>query len=361
MIQEISEYEYLGNGLDKMNSNMAELNVRIDQLFSQKEQWSKATSIVNSIVYDLNNLSNTVHANSGFWRQSTNLIYNTQVYWAEPIMIVYGQTFTYAANYLEIEDWLNQYFPIEDFDDNQILRCDFLCKNYDDKIVANSQLPTFDPFKAEAKALEYATTTRKVFDFLGFKNQLNAIISLINFLLYKNNNQEFVIDSIKNLDHYSSFVLYDENFDRFYSHKLSSSFNQIDLKFFDSYITQYNTVYALYEATDLSVIPTSALNFFELKDVSITNSGHFFYKKLYNQWSYYPYKTIDFCANDLCSDCFDVLDLNKLYPEKRQYCFQGVSYILSEVCDPESPVEPYGESLSFMEAEPYDTLSNLIS
>jgi hypothetical protein len=364
MINNISEYEYLGNGLYKINSNMQELNIRLDNLFLDKEKWNSLIPIMNSLSSKLQNLHTTISTNSANWKSAASLVYGTEGYWEEPIMIVYNKTFNYAANYLEIENWLNENFIVTDFATSQIIRCEFLCKTYNDEMLKGYRLKDFDPYNTEALAVQYNTTAKKVYSYLGLVNQLNSIISLLNFFLRKNGKTSLVIDSIKDLTSYSNYISYNRIDDTFNSTELST-FREADLRAFHSYIYQYQLVYTIYlKYADLKTIPEEILKKFDLKDIAINNGGNFFYKIINNRWTYYPYTHLEFCNNTICSDCYDTINLNELYNDKR-YCFVGAKYILTEC----PSTIPYGETLSFSnpiivdipEDEEYDVLSNLLS
>jgi hypothetical protein len=364
MIKSISDYEYLGNGLYKINSNMNELNIRLDNLFLEKEKWNSVLTIMSSLSSDLTNLYTTINTSSANWRNASSLVYATKGYWQEPIMIVYNKTFNCAANYLEIENWLNENFDPQGFAPEQILRCDFLCKNYNDEMLKGYRLAEFDPYTVEGLALNYNTTVKEVYSFLGLENQLNAILALINFFLKKNNKTSFIIDSIKDITNYENYVSYNRISNIFYSNILDT-FREADLRAFVSYVYQYQIVYKTYEKyKELANIPKEVLKKFELKDISVTNGGNFYYKIINGRWTYYPYTHIEFCNNTICSDCYDPVNLNELYADKH-YCFVGTKYILTECLS----AVPYGESLSFSapilvdipEEEGYDMLSNLLS
>jgi hypothetical protein len=312
MIQEISEYKYLGNGLAQINSNMNEFNVRIDLLYSDISKWNSLLKF-NEIASKLSDLSTFLNSYSANWKNSSDLVYNLQGYWEEPVQIAFYKTFNYVANFVEIETWLNDYFPATDFSPTQILRCDFLCKNYSDEMLEGARILNYDSSKLEEIALKYTTTVKKVYRFLGIKNQLNAIISLINFLLKKYNYTNFYVDKIKDLSSYSTFVEFDKSTNIFSSTQLAN-FSEIDLAYFDSYITQYNNLYNIYKSKyiELEVIPPEEIILFDLKDVAVTSGGAFFYKIINNSWTYHPYSNIEFCPRNICSDCYNSLDLNAI-------------------------------------------------
>lgn len=363
MIEEISDYEYLGNGFLKINSNMHQFNVRIDNLYSNIEKFTTLPGL-NIFSNRFNEISTILQSFSANWKTASNLVYNLQGYWEEPIQIAFHRTFNYAANFLEVETWLNENFPTSDFSKTQIIRCDYLCKNYSDEMLEGFQLTNYDPIKAEAQATIYGTTSKKVYRFLGIKNQLNAIIFLINALLKKYNNTGFLIDKIKDLTVYSSFVSFNKSLNLFSSEELVN-FNNTDLVYFDSYVTQYNNLYKIYASQyiDLEIIPQDALVFFDFRDVTITSGGAFFFKNINNYWTYYPYTNIEFCPKNVCNDCYDDVEVNYVYRD-RGYCVSGPKYILTE-CG-EIPYASIGSMSIFYEQQLMDDpiieqLSDLLS
>jgi hypothetical protein len=360
MIDPITEYQYLGNGMELFNSNMHLFNIRVDNLYSDKEKWNSLYHTINSISADIVQFQSHVMSISSTWNGSSDLVYNTEGYWEEPIMLVYQKTSNYAANYLEIENWLNLNFPANEFSPTQIIRCDFLCKNYSDEIMEGYRLTTFDPYTVDNVAKTYDTTAQNIYTYLGLVNQLNAIISIINIFLKKNNKKDMIIDKIKDLSLFNSYVTYDRPQQKFQS-TILDTFNDSDLKSFHSYLYQYNLVYGVYlKYISIADIPAENLLVFDLRDVTISNGGNFFYKNINGRWTYYPYTHIEFCASGRCGDCYSYVDVNTLYVD-RNYCFAGTKYLLYEC--------PYGvieaasmESALIVEApDGYDSISNLLS
>ena len=100
MITPISEYEYLGNSLGKINANMSELNVRLDILYSDKEQWNSIATTFTTLSTEFLNFITSVQTTSSDWKQASDLVYNAQGYWEEPLSLVYKNTFNSIANYV---------------------------------------------------------------------------------------------------------------------------------------------------------------------------------------------------------------------------------------------------------------------
>lgn len=361
MIKYISRFEYLGNGLNKFNSNMKEFNIRIDNLYNSLDKWKKFKEF-SDFSEKFQNLRTTMQTYSANWKNSSDLVYNLQGYWEEPIQIAFDRTFNYVANFVEVETWLNENFTASVFSPSQILRCDYLCKNYSGEMLEGYRLSNYNSKKTEEIAALYKTTSKKIYRFLGLKNQLNAIISLINLLLRKYNNTTYVVDTIRDLTTYSTLVTFNKSQNIFSSVELDN-FSNTDLAYFDSYVTQYNSLYKIYtlKYIELEVIPVESLIYFDLRDVAITSGGALFFKNINNSWKYHPYTNIEFCPRNTCSDCYDNLDLNSIY-ENREYCDSSPKYILTECGES----LPYSGSLSFSSAtiitnEELEQLSDLLS
>jgi hypothetical protein len=357
MIKLISDYEYLGNGLVKINSNMNEFNVRVDLLYNNIENWESLNNF-NFLKNKFDQLYTVLTSFSADWKSTADLVYNVKGYWEQPILIAFHRTFNFVANFVEIETWLNENFPTREFSPTQIIRCDFLCKNYNDESLDGFRLVNYDPIKAEEKASFYGTTSKKVYRFLGIKNQLNSIIFLINALLRKYNNTSYIINRIQDLSVYSSFIGYNKSLNTFFSEELKD-FSPTDLAYFQTYITQYNNVYKIYQRDyiQLESIPADDLLIFDLRDVAITSGGSFFFKNIKDYWTYYPYTNIEFCPKNVCSDCYDEIDINNLY-KNREYCNGIPKYILTECGETIPYTPPYTGPLNVNDAKILDLSDN---
>lgn len=344
MIRQLSEFEYLGNSLLTFNSNMQELNVRYDVLFSDKEKWNMMTDIFQSLSANISNITTKVQNSSGNWKTATNLLYNLQTYWEKPIEVAYSSSFNMVANFLEIENWLNQNFSPTNFSPTQILRVDFLCKNYNNQIIEGTRINSYDQTVLESLASQYNTTRKDIYKFLSYKNQITSIISIVNSYLLKNDNKDLLISDWTNwtdIDDLIPLVAYDTSNNRFYSPDILSKFNETDLGFLFSYLLQYQIIKPKFqELIDLHIdqIPALVINQFSLKNIQVSTAGAFFYKIVNGRWTFFPNDKFN-CINDICSDCYDVLDINSLYTHLPP-CTYSFRYIL-EYCSDIS--EPYGE------------------
>lgn len=370
MIQQISQFEYLGNSLEKFNSNMNELNVRMDRLYSDTNKWNSLGDTFNSVFGDLNNFCTFVNENSGYWKQSSDLVYNVKGYWEEPIQIVYKNTFSCVANMLEIETWLNDNFPSGNFSPTQIIRCDYLCNNYAADGLDGTVLKKYDAIVMEKLAANYSVTVREVFDFLSYKNQLESLIVAFNSIFRKYGKTSLIVTGIDAITSIVNLVTYNVGYDIFESSELKD-FSVTDLKLFHSYAYQYNIIiekYNLYTRRNFQDIPNNVLVQFEPKNVDIYTGGRFFFKIRNGRWSYHDYTSIEFCSDRLCNDCYDALPINDLYKEKD--CPQRFKYLLTEceffdpVTDPAIPyINPYVEPtiLSLPVEEGYNIIDHLFS
>lgn len=342
---------------------MNEFNIRLDNLYNNLENWKRFGDFL-SFYEKFQSLGTTLQSYSANWKATSDLVYNIQGYWEEPIEIAFNRTFNYAGNFVEVETWINENFPASNFSPSQILRCDFLCKNYSGEMLEGYRLSNFNSQKTEEISAVYKTTSKKIYRFLGLRNQLNAIISLINFLLRKYNNSGYVVDTIKDLTTYSTLVVFNKSLNTFSSTELTN-FSNTDLAYFDSYVSQYNKLYSIYLSryADLEVIPIESLVYFDLRDVAVTSGDAFFFKNINNTWKYHPYTNIEFCPRTTCSDCYEPLDVNTIY-KNREYCSSSPKYILTECGE----VLPYGGTLSIsspkivqMNSSTIEQLSDLLS
>lgn len=366
MITPISEYEYLGNSLQTINSNMNELNIRVDNLFLEKEKWNELANTFTTLSAELNSFVTTVQTNSGNWKSSTDLVYNTRAYWEEPVQICYHKTFTTIANYLEIETWLNENFPSESFSPSQIMRCDFLCKNYNNDSLEGSRISSYgDGPTLEKLANLYGTNVNYIFRYLDVRNQMQSLLQVFNFLFRKYNKTSLILKDVSQIANVTNFVTFNRNTDSFQS-SILDNFSQSDLKYFDSYVYQYkivNVPYNVFVEGEFLLIPEYILSQFSPKNIYVSTGGRFFYKIINNKWTYYPYSNIEFCVNESCNDCYDKLDVNLLY-KNRPPCIYNTKYILTECETPEPPygsIVPVVELLSINDSESIEIISNLIS
>lgn len=364
MIQQISQYEYLGNSLYKFNSNMNELNVRMDRLYSDSNKWNSMASTFFNLFGTLNSLSNFVESNSANWKRASDLVYNLRGYWEEPIQIVYKNTFNCVANMPEIETWLNDNFPSSNFSPTQILRCDYLCKNYSAEGLEGDRIKEYNPQLQELLASNYSVSVNEVYDFLSYKNILESLIVVFNSLFRKYGKNSLNITGIDAMTAVVNYVYYNANNDLFETSELAN-FSQTDLKIFHSYVYQYETViqkYNLYVQRNFLNIPNSVLVQFEPRNVSNYTGGRFFFKIRNGRWSYHDYTSIEYCASSNCSDCYDILPINELYPSEKD-CPQRFKYLLTE-CEFTPPyVNPYVEPmmLNMPVGEDYNILDHLFS
>lgn len=333
MIKNIPEYDYIGNSLETINSNWQELNIRLDKLYSDVPKWNDFVTTFENISSKIQSTKNTVENTSADWKYSSDIVFNMQGYWEEPVMICYEKVFNCIANYLEIQTWLNEKFPANTFPVNQNIICEYACTNYAVESIEGTFTPQYDEKLLNSLALNYSTTTKNVFMFLGFENQMNSIVNNLNFFLKKYNRKDILIEKYSDIIVYNflNFVKYDKNSDSFISDELKN-FNQTDLIFFHSYMKQYEIIYSNYSKYAFGiegVIPRNILNQFVPLNLNINNAGQFLFKNINNQWVYREYTGLNFCSLNVCGDCYDYINPNTLYKDKE--CFR-YKYILTE-CD----------------------------
>lgn len=362
MISQIKEYDYLGNGLEKFNSNWKELNIRLDSLYSQTPVWNSFYTLFSNLSSQLQQSKTLVESSSADWKSVSNVVFNMQGYWEEPVMIAYKKIFNCVANWLEIQTWLNENFPASSFPENQNIICEYMCTNY----VVESIQGTFTPqYKADflnSLAASYGVSVKNVFNFLGLENQMNSLKNSLNFLLNKYNLTDLIVENFSDVQTFgfSNFIKFDKNINEFVSEDLIG-FNQTDLIFFHSYLKQYDIVYPNYTKYGngiIDVIPRNILNQFVPLNLEVNNAGQFYFENVDGQWTYREYTGLNFCALNVCGDCYDYIDPNSLYKEKDCFRFK---YLLTE-CEFYDPYADYNvEALSLGSVEEITILDQLIA
>lgn len=358
MIQNIPEYEYLGNSLKKINSNWKELNIRLDNLFSEAK--AKHNAIANTFLTlssDLAGFLSITSSTSANWKAAADLVYNAQGHWEQPVSIIYQNTFNGVANYLEIENWLNTNFPASEFAPNQLLKCEYMCKNYSADSLKNRRIQEYEPEVLETLAAQYSATTNEIFYYLGLKNQYEILFLFINNLLKKYSKNDLIAEELADLDNFDTLVTYDSNTDNFVSNEFSN-FSQTDLVYLHSYIYQKNIIKVQYDEftqRNFQDIPIDIINQFQPENLECIVSGRFFFKNINGEWNYFFYNGIDFCVKDTCSDCYSIIDLDFNLRECNPY-----KYVLEE-CDFFSPYDDDVSDVTVQSLEEPDIISDLFS
>lgn len=362
MIQEIFSYDYLGNGLEKINSNWQELNIRLDNLYSTSKKLNDFSNFFSTVSSQLNSTKNIVQNLSSNWKNSSNIVFNMRGYWQEPVMIAYKKVFNCISNWLEMQTWLNENFPASNFPTGQAIICEYTCTNYAVEIFNGTFSEKYNENFLNSLAAAYSVTTKKVFYFLGFENQMNVLKNAFNFLLTKYNKKDLILESFSDVNTFGfhNFIKFDKNSDEFVSEELKE-FSQTDLIFFHSYLKQFDIIYPNYEKYSrgiVDVIPRDVLNRFVPLNLEINNAGQFYFENINGQWTYREYTGLNFCALNVCGDCYDYIDPNSLYKEKECYRFK---YLLTE-CEFYDPYTEYSvEALALNTAEQITMLDYLLS
>lgn len=322
--------ENLGNSLYKMNDLFHLYNVRYDILMSNKENWNSLANTYGNISGGLEDMRTLVSSTSASWKEASDLVYNVQGFWEEPIFIMYKDTFNMVGNWLEIQSWLNENFDPSTFSPTQVIRCGFTCKNFNADSLEGTKLIEVSQDILEGLASAYGVTFKDIINYINYKNQLDAILSILNSILNRSGNSQYTITDISTVTAINQFIQFNKNTDSFES---STLLNVTP--------TNYNTLHALlYQLLVLKVklvplinkgiedIPKNVLNKFYSKNLLVVTSGEFFFKIRNGQWSYHPYTNIEFCSENVCGDCYDVININDLYKNKQ--CLEIVKYVLTE-------------------------------
>jgi len=331
MINYLSEYEYLGNSLYKFNANMHELNIRFDNLYSESVKWNSFFTTMERLSANLESFITTVPQVSSTWKTSANLVYNLQGFWEEPIMIVFKDTFNMVGNFFEIKNWLTNNFPCSNFPVNQLIRCDFLCKNYNPNKFQQYIFEKENTTVVESLAKTYQVRISDVYKYLSYLNQLESIKNALNSLYIKNDLRTNIIQDWEDIRTLTSHVSYD-----FINHKFKStelpSFSHVDLEYFYSYIKQFvdiDSKMALLIDKGISDLPDNVLVQFKNKNVEVYTGNSFFFKNINSEWMLYPYNGSEFCAANNCGDCYDLLNIHELYDYSKD-CIDSFEYVLTE-------------------------------
>lgn len=339
MIQNIPVYDYLGNGLEKFNSNWKQLNIRLDRLYSDVPLWNSFFTQFSTLSSQLQQTKTITQTNSANWKSVSNVVFNMQGYWEEPILIAYKKIFNCISNWLEMQTWLNENFPTSNFPQNQSIICEYMCTNYVVESLQGTFTPKYNSQYLDSIATAYSVTTNNVFSFLGFENQMNALKNSFNFLLKKYNLTDLLLEQYSDVItfNFTNFIKFDKSTGKFVSEDLTG-FNQTDLIFFHSYIKQFNTVYPNYIKYGngiIDIIPRNILNQFVPLNLEVIGAGQFYFENVDGVWQYREYTGLNFCALNVCGDCYDYIDPNTLYKEKDCYRFK---YLLTE-CEYYNPYE----------------------
>ena len=326
-IQEIDEYQALGNSLNVINDNFANIDTRLciyDSRQSSLEDMFTSLQASSAMFADFYNQATTLSA--GF-RDMSDIVYNIQGYWHNTATIVYQNTFSVMANYVEILEWLNTHFT--DFSDNQLVRVQYLVKSYDDIILNGQALDNITISTLNSLATSYKLKTADIQRYIVLDNHIQSIISLISNILTKS----FIKTKIKTTDDVDALV------GSFSIHKNVISSPLLKDLSYDKTLTiwslleQYEMLIVEYKSLQtlgISNVPSSVLSKFNTKSVSETFIGSFCYRWSNSIWSYSPSCANEICVQDVCTDCYDILDPNKLYHKTE--CPAFPRYILYK-CD----------------------------
>lgn len=326
----LSKYEYLGNSLVKINENFNEMNVRVDNLYSEKQKWDGFFTLIQSISSNIQHFVNTIPGLTGNWKETSDLVYNVKGFWEEPILVVYPKTFNMVGNYLEVQTFLNENFSCDNFSPTQLLKCDFLCKNYNpDKFQLTPYIGEKRP-TLEAYAKQYSVTIEEVYSYLSYLNQIKSVTNVLNSLFLKVSQRDLVVADWRDVQQYENYVSYDYTKNEFFSTEVDME--QYDLKFFYSYIVQYKSIYTKlnnYISKKIDTIPQFILDQFTNRSIEVFIGGTFYFKNINNSWELFPYYGNEYCAGSYCFDCYSSINVNDLYNYEKP-CYNSFEYLLDE-------------------------------
>ena len=310
---------------------MHELNIRFDRLYEDSTKWNSLFNTLNSMSSNLAGFVTDIPAVSSTWKTTADLVYNVQGFWEEPILVVFHKTFNMVGNFLEVRNWLNTNFDVSEFSPTQLIRCDFLCKNYTPEKFKQYPVLKENRLALEVYAKTYNVKINEVYTYLSHLNQLNSIKNILNSILVRNSRKDLYISSWDELSNYTTYVGYNYRTHVFTSTEFTN-FSETDLQYFYSYMIQYKVLQEkmnLLLSKNIDDIPEFILNQFTNKNLEVYNGGSFFFRNNGESWDLYPYIGTEFCTSGNCSDCYDIIDVNKLYTGEKP-CFNSFEYELEE-------------------------------
>ncbi len=325
-MDDISVYDAIGNSLDDINQRFQKFDIRLS-LYDQQQAGLEAffTSVQqNSAAF--NNFYTQVSENSAFYKGASDLVYNLKDYWQNPVTLVYPKTFAVLAGYKDIENWLNTDFY--DFGPNQMVRVNFFIKSYDDQLLSGTALEKFTTETLDALASPYGLKTVDIKRFIVLDNHVKAVIATTNNIISR---IDKTLISKTHLDLntlINSFVIKRQTIS---STKINAPSETLLLIW--SFLQQYQIIQDEYQTLfdlQISSLPSNVLTKFNDKNIFNSFVGSFCFVKD-RVWKYVPSCQRDICINTYCDDCYDPVDVNKLYDGTD--CSLVAKYVLYECQD----------------------------
>ena len=338
-IIEIQQDTPLGNSLDEMNQNFHLMNIRICKLQEDIKKWTGMFDSLQSIKDRLNNNTATIERVKQRYIDAANIVYNIRPYWELPIALVYAPGFDTIGNFNEVRLWLLDNFNPSDFIDNQLIRVEFLIRNYSPEIFDQYPIGELSSTAMDSIAGTYGISSRHILSYLSVLNQLRQTVSSMNNIftraklnweILESEQVHILFDSIK----------YDAGQ---FTSTLMTELSEADLQLLHCLADQYINLFepALPQFDNIvNDFPAELLERFD-NNLIFSNFGHHFnFIKTNNSWEYYPNDLVPHGQGFNCNSCFSIIDTQKIYTNDD--CGFRASFELIECSLPNSS---YGEPL----------------
>ena len=340
-LTELTEYTPIGNTLEDINRNFHLMNNRVCVLQQTINKWQNFSDTINSIKNDQNSQKSFLDKNAQRFTDTSNIVFNAQDFWKEPISIVYGPGFATVGNYVDALGWLNTLFPAPNFINNQHVRLEFLIKTYDPTIMNNYPIGELSYTSLTAIANSYGHLIKDITDYICITNQMNTVVNSINAIIVRNKRQDLVVTTPDQLLLIYNDIVFTNN--AFSSTSLLTDFPIDDIQLIYSLLDQYYTLFLPKQTTLLSVatdIPSDVLTMFDNKLIYTNFIFHFTFVNNGGKWQYIPniLESVPQIVN--CNSCYGFVDLDKLYTDRN--CKYAATFALIECGLPNAS---YGEDL----------------
>ncbi len=349
MITNIDIYSPIGNGLENINSNFQFLNTRLCNVSQDTARYDRLFTEIGLLTGGISDLHTRLGTNSSLWVDTATIVHNVSGYWLEPITLMYENTFNTLANYEEVENWLTDTFGSTTFNSKQILKVNYVVKNFDPDALDGYPLENVSVEVLDALAASYNKQTYDIQKFITYRNHVGAIISLINNILQIINRLDLTVNEVEDLDEiFGSFSI----FRRRLSSSILTGVSDYYLKVIYSTLTQWNTIkdqYNILVDSGIPSIPSSVLLRFNTQNIYGTFIGSFcfLFNASTNKWEYIPDCSINFCVDDYCTDCYGYVDPNTLYDDNN--CKLNARYVLSACFTNEIFVASYAQLENYLD------------
>ena len=340
-LTELTEYTPIGNTLEDINRNFHLMNNRICVLQQTINKWQNFSDTLNHIKNDLNSQSSFLNRNTQRYSDASNIVFNAQEFWKEPINVVYGPGFATVGNYIDALAWLNSNFPANIFLENQHLRLEFFIKTYDPVIMDNYPIGELSYSSLTSIANNYGHLVKDITDYLCVTNQMNTVINAVNAILVRNKRPDLLVSTPDQLLLIFNDIVFSNNV--FSSASILTNFTISDLQLIYSLLDQYYTLFLPKQnsLTKVSLdIPSDILALFDNKFIFNNFVFHFTFVNSGGNWQYIPNILASVPQIINCNSCYGYVDLDKIYTDRN--CKYSATFELVEC---EMPNASYGESL----------------